>query len=402
MQVWARRAVPFPSALLRQGARKLTEDSSRRRAIAEESGNNRGRFFCKNRRIDNTLLVLVEETTGLRRRWIAWPRDKNRDDPYEANFPFLHVSHCLPPVMAEAVSCLDVKSSFIVSLPRETRHLFRCHVEDGTLVELTRLPMGYKASPEILQIIITSAIAGVTTVVHRLWAAPPSVRIDVWIGNIRIAGSKSDATLWEAQVLRNADSCHASMGEERESGATQYTLLGVQFDHAHRAVSLSEKFVRSVHAMPAVNSSTIAEMEVVASRFLYAAAILGTCLCVHCFLIKAVRRRLSALDRGIVQETSPTNLRPAAVGLGEGLRHIIEVTTVSESSSPPKRRRLPSSGTHRSMDGEPFLFHTQAMLKLPEGNGRRCLFLSCRPRRARYAWPYWLFPPSCHPPWTFG
>ncbi|RNE95492.1 rab1 small GTP-binding protein, partial [Trypanosoma cruzi] len=68
--------------------------------------------------------VVEEKTTGLRRRWIAWPRDKNRDDPYEANAPLLHISHYLPPVMAEAVSCLDVKSSFIVSLPRETRHLF--------------------------------------------------------------------------------------------------------------------------------------------------------------------------------------------------------------------------------------------------------------------------------------
>ncbi|KAF8277310.1 hypothetical protein TcBrA4_0111690 [Trypanosoma cruzi] len=138
--------------------------------------------------------------------------------------------------------------------------------------------MGHKASPEILQI-ITSAIAGVTTVVHRLRAAPPLVRDDVWIDNIRIAGSKSDATLWEAQALRNADSCHASMGEERESGATQCTLLGVQFDDTHRAVSLSDKFVRSVHAMPSLNPLTIAEMEVVASRFLYAAAILGTRLC---------------------------------------------------------------------------------------------------------------------------
>ncbi|KAF8300377.1 hypothetical protein TcYC6_0060650 [Trypanosoma cruzi] len=90
--------------------------------------------------------------------------------------------------------------------------------------------MGYKVGPEILQI-ITSAIAGVTTVVHRLWAAPPLVRIVVWIGNIRIAGSRSDATLWEAQVLRNADGCDATMGEDRESGATQYTFLWVQFDH---------------------------------------------------------------------------------------------------------------------------------------------------------------------------
>ncbi|KAF8284743.1 putative target of rapamycin (TOR) kinase 1 [Trypanosoma cruzi] len=76
--------------------------------------------------------------------------------------------------------------------------------------------------------------------------------------------------------------------------------------------------------MSALNSSTIAEMEVTASRFLYAAAIFGTRLCDHHFFIKAVRRRLSALNRGIVQETSPANLPPSAVGLGEGLRHIIE------------------------------------------------------------------------------
>ncbi|KAF8304551.1 hypothetical protein TcBrA4_0046050 [Trypanosoma cruzi] len=132
-----------------------------------------------------------------------------------------------------------------------------------------------------------------------LWAAPPLVRIDVWIDNIRIAGSIGDATRWEAQVLRNADGCHVTMGKDRESGATQYTFLWVQFDHTHRAVSLSEKFVRSLRAMPAVNSLTIAEVEVMASRFLYAAAIFGTCLCVHCFLIKAVRRRLSAIDRGL-------------------------------------------------------------------------------------------------------
>ncbi|RNE99286.1 mucin-associated surface protein (MASP) [Trypanosoma cruzi] len=192
------------------------------------------------------------------------------------------------------------------------------------------------------------------------------------------------------------------MGEDRETGATHYTFLAVQFDHTHRAVSLSEKFVRSVCAMPALNSLTIAEMEVVASRLLYAAAILRTCLCVHCFLIKAVRRRLSALDRGIVQETSPTKIPPAAVGLGERSRHI-ENTTVSESSIPRKRHRPPSSRTHRSMDGEPFLFQIPAALKLPErGGGRRNLFLSCRPRHARYAWPYRPFPPSCRPPWTFG
>ncbi|RNC55363.1 rab1 small GTP-binding protein [Trypanosoma cruzi] len=69
--------------------------------------------------------VVEEKTAGFRRRWIAWPRDRNRDDPYEANAPHLHISHYLPPAMAEAASCLDLKASFFqVSLPRETRHLF--------------------------------------------------------------------------------------------------------------------------------------------------------------------------------------------------------------------------------------------------------------------------------------
>ncbi|RNF19449.1 hypothetical protein TcG_04303 [Trypanosoma cruzi] len=117
--------------------------------------------------------------------------------------------------------------------------------------------------------------------------------------------------------------------------------------------------------MPALNSSTVAEMEVMASRFLYAAAILGTRLCDYYFFIKAVRRGLSALNRGIVLETSPANLPPAAVGLGERLRHIIENTTASETSCPRKRHRPPSSRTHRSVDGEPFLFQTPATLKLP-------------------------------------
>ncbi|EKG00236.1 retrotransposon hot spot (RHS) protein, putative, partial [Trypanosoma cruzi] len=71
--------------------------------------------------------------------------------------------------------------------------------------------MGHKASPEILQIIITSTIAVVTTVVHRLRAAPSLVRIGVWIDNIRIAGSKGGVTLWEAQVLCNVDGRHAMM-----------------------------------------------------------------------------------------------------------------------------------------------------------------------------------------------
>ncbi|EKG06756.1 RNA-binding protein, putative, partial [Trypanosoma cruzi] len=231
--------------------------------------------------------------------------------------------------------------------------------------------MGHKAGPEILRI-ITSTIAGVTTVVGPLRTAIPLARGDVWIDDVRIPGSKSGVALWEAQVLRNADGRHDR--EDRESGATQYTFLGVQFDRTHQTVSLSDKFVRLVCAMPVLNSLAVAEVEVVASRFLYAAAVLGTRLFDYHFFIKVVRRRLSAFNRGIVQETSPANLPLSAIGLGERLRHIIENIVVCGPSSPPKRLLPQSSRMRRSVDGEPFPFHTPAALKLPDESGRGSLF----------------------------
>ncbi|EKG03401.1 target of rapamycin (TOR) kinase 1, putative [Trypanosoma cruzi] len=226
--------------------------------------------------------VVEEKTTGLRRRWIAWPRDKNRDDPYEANVPLLHISHYLPPVMAEAASCLDLKAFlFHFSLPRGLGISFdaawrtaRWWSSHGSQWD-TRLAQKFS---RLLLRQLRCDDGG-----SPLRAAPPMVRIDVRIGNVRIAGLKSDVTLWEAQAPRNADSCHATMGEERESGATHYAFLWVQFDHTHRAVSLSGRLVRSVCAMSALNSSTIAEMEVMASRFSYLAAFLVTRFCIILF-----------------------------------------------------------------------------------------------------------------------
>ncbi|RNC46661.1 target of rapamycin (TOR) kinase 1 [Trypanosoma cruzi] len=66
--------------------------------------------------MDKAFSVVEEKTTGLRRRWIAWPRDERRDDHYEAHAPLLHISHYLPPVMAEAASCVELKASFFRSL----------------------------------------------------------------------------------------------------------------------------------------------------------------------------------------------------------------------------------------------------------------------------------------------
>ncbi|ESS66860.1 hypothetical protein TCDM_04538 [Trypanosoma cruzi Dm28c] len=119
MQFW--RLVgrsPFPpssSGKAREGSRRIPTADARlsRKAgiIADASSTITGGWIIP-------FSVVEEKTTGLRRRWIAWPRDKNRDDPSEANVPLSHISHYLPPVMAEAASCLDLKAFFFISLYR--------------------------------------------------------------------------------------------------------------------------------------------------------------------------------------------------------------------------------------------------------------------------------------------
>ncbi|KAF8284565.1 putative target of rapamycin (TOR) kinase 1 [Trypanosoma cruzi] len=117
--------------------------------------------------------------------------------------------------------------------------------------------------------------------------------------------------------------------------------------------------------MLSLNSLTIAEVEAMASRFLYLAFILGTRLCDYYFVIKAVQRRLSAINRGIVQESSLANLPPAAVGLGERLRHIIENNR--KRNIKPTEKASATVITDALLHGwEPFFFQTPATLKLPE------------------------------------
>ncbi|KAF8295643.1 putative target of rapamycin (TOR) kinase 1 [Trypanosoma cruzi] len=149
--------------------------------------------------------------------------------------------------------------------------------------------------------------------------------------------------------------------------------------------------------MSAPNSLTIAEMEVMASSFLYAAAILGTQLCDYHFFIKAVRRRLWAVNRGIVLETSPANLPPSVAGLGERLRHIIENNR--KRNNKPTEKASAAIITDASLHGwEAVFIPDSGDVKIAGGKWERKPFLIMQAEARAVRLALSLFSAPHHPP----
>ncbi|CCD21720.1 hypothetical protein ERJ75_000405400 [Trypanosoma vivax] len=132
--------------------------------------------------------VVEGKPSGLRRRFVAWPKGENDRNDREAEAPLRHVSRYLGAMFGEVATVFDLKAPFFrVSLPQSSRTSFRCRAERGMLVEPTRLPMGRKCGPEVLHT-VARVLAGDAAVVGSRYAAPKSLTIHVWVDNIRISG----------------------------------------------------------------------------------------------------------------------------------------------------------------------------------------------------------------------
>lgn len=108
---------------------------------------------------------------------------------------------------------------------------------------------------------------------------------------------------------------------------TRYTFLGVVYDHNNCSVALAPKFVRKCAAAPLPSHSSVADLEVFISRAFFAAAVLDIPMIHYYFLLKLIRRRLSALNRGLVRLEESAALSPTATRLACDLRQRIVVNS---------------------------------------------------------------------------
>ncbi|KAG8339591.1 hypothetical protein TRVL_09581 [Trypanosoma vivax] len=103
-------------------------------------------------------------------------------------------------LFCEVATVFDLKTPFFqVSLPQGSCASFRCRTETGGLVELKRLQMGYKPSPEILHT-VGRALAGDPEVVSSMCATPRPLKIHAWIDNVRISGPRQEVEKWGRAV----------------------------------------------------------------------------------------------------------------------------------------------------------------------------------------------------------
>ncbi len=159
--------------------------------------------------------------------------------------------------------------------------------------------------------ILTSAVAGHPDYILSEFAAT-DVSVDVWIDNIRLAGSK-DAVLRETQTMdETAAVCNVSWKEEEcLTAAVTYDFLGVRFNHSNSSVVPAEKLLRKIDRVP-LGSSTNGVIESLGGRLLHAGAICGVSPGRFWYALKYLRRLSNALNRGTKNVDEPARVPASA------------------------------------------------------------------------------------------
>eukprot|EP00796_Vickermania_ingenoplastis_P011143 gene11143-gene9072 len=197
----------------------------------------------------NPFSVVEYKSSGWRRRFIAWPKRKNETEVYDPQVPLQHISTYLQSVL----------------LPGG------CSVLFGTL-------------------------AGVRSRVAPIHEVPTPLRVDVWIDNIRICGEEGDARHWGTVMEGLANLAQVTFGD-MEKWSRVYTFLGVKFNHIDHTVCVGDKAVQHLEKTPAWDLMRVTDLEVFASRTLFAAAVLGIHLFEYYVFFKFVRLTLQRLNR---------------------------------------------------------------------------------------------------------
>ena len=246
-----------------------------------------------------------------RRRFICRPTEHNLSlrEKYTPYVPITQPVHYVSALKNEEAVKRDLRCKFYqVELPESTRPFYR-FVFQNRVYELKRMPMGHVCAPEIQQT-ITAVLAGdpsyCTSHSSNLRFGPGG-DLDVYVDGFRFSGSSYACQEFEKWIEECASKIRATFKQSDSIRGTKYTFVGIDFDHQTQKYRLTARFIRKLphilrHTMP------LHELETLTARLVYGSGVLKINMPRYYWAIKFVRRKLSQLNRGKLNDTTEITL----------------------------------------------------------------------------------------------
>ena len=152
---------------------------------------------------------------------------------------------------AQFGACFDLKCSFYqVDLPPHANAAFVFEV-DGAKYCFNRLPMGYSASAEIMQLI--------SQTLAEIGARNTNVKFHVHVDNIMYYGSKSDVQMAMNQLITFAKGCNVTFSETPQAPASKVLFHGVYIDFDNKTIAMGDKAINKFSAFDAFLDKRMSE-----------------------------------------------------------------------------------------------------------------------------------------------
>lgn len=186
--------------------------------------------------IVNTIVFLVPEPAKRRNRVIGWPIWANTKD-YEWAHDIAEQADIVEIINdvhnAEYGATFDLKCSFFqVLLPEFANDAFVFEL-NGAKFKFTRLPMGYTASAEIMQLLTQTLAAEASKGTQVKWR--------VHVDNVLFYGSYSDVEMAIANMIEVGKKFQVTYSETPSAPQSKVLFHGVHLDFNEKTVEMAQK-----------------------------------------------------------------------------------------------------------------------------------------------------------------
>jgi hypothetical protein len=249
--------------------------------------------------------VVEVKDDGRRQRPIMWPRHYLRNSRYISAFTLKSCADYRRSVLRGTHGvAFDLASSFWQVDVSHLNLFLIC--EDGSVMQVTRMPFGIDMASEIMQLILQT-LADVDGAYKD--------HLDIHIDNVMCVGSAKLCAQWAAMFKKRCSACGVTLNTEDTNQVRRHcTFCGIVFDFDRKTVAVKALTLAKIdRSYVARHTWTGEQLESHVSRLLYCSTVLAIDLSASYFLVKAYRRCLSAFAKHPRNWTSTATLPAKAL-----------------------------------------------------------------------------------------